>query len=97
MLVRLFQGLCKMSPTSLKVTFRQLELGSQLSLAQCLIMEYRLAVRHLERSDFKEGVRALLIDKDQNPKWQPTQLADVTEEHVQWFFRKLPDTEELKL
>ncbi|XP_017141254.1 3-hydroxyisobutyryl-CoA hydrolase, mitochondrial isoform X2 [Drosophila miranda] len=90
--------LCKMSPTSMKVTYRQLELGSQLSLTQCLIMEYRLAVRHLEdRSDFKEGVRALLIDKDQQPKWQPAQLSDVTEEHVQWFFRKLPDTEELKL
>ncbi|XP_017054900.1 3-hydroxyisobutyryl-CoA hydrolase, mitochondrial isoform X2 [Drosophila ficusphila] len=91
------ETLCKVSPTSMKVTFRQLELGSQLSLAQCLIMEYRLAVRHLERSDFKEGVRALLIDKDQKPQWHPTKLADVTEEHVQWFFRKLPDTEELKL
>ncbi|EDW80905.2 uncharacterized protein Dwil_GK11777 [Drosophila willistoni] len=91
------ETLCKMSPTSMKVTYRQLELGSQLSLAQCLIMEYRLAVRHLERSDFKEGVRALLIDKDQQPKWQPSTLADVSEEHVQWFFRKLPDTEELKL
>ncbi|XP_032596681.1 3-hydroxyisobutyryl-CoA hydrolase, mitochondrial isoform X2 [Drosophila grimshawi] len=90
--------LCKVSPTSLKVTYRQLELGSQLSLAQCLIMEYRLAVRHLEpRADFKEGVRALLIDKDQQPKWQPATLAEVTEEHLQWFFRKLPDTEELKL
>ncbi|XP_023164235.2 3-hydroxyisobutyryl-CoA hydrolase, mitochondrial isoform X2 [Drosophila hydei] len=90
--------LCKVSPTSLKVTFRQLELGSQLSLAQCLIMEYRLAVRHLEpRADFKEGVRALLIDKDQKPKWQPSTLAEVTEDHLQWFFKKLPDTEELKL
>ncbi|EDW59070.2 3-hydroxyisobutyryl-CoA hydrolase, mitochondrial isoform X1 [Drosophila virilis] len=89
--------LCKVSPTSLKVTFRQLELGAQMSLAQCLIMEYRLAVRHLEpRADFKEGVRALLIDKDQKPKWQPATLAEVTEEHLQWFFNKLPDTEELK-
>ncbi|KAH8383129.1 hypothetical protein KR009_007038, partial [Drosophila setifemur] len=91
------ETLSKVSPTSMKVTFRQLELGSQLSLAQCLIMEYRLAVRHLERSDFQEGVRALLIDKDQKPKWQPAQLGEVSEEHVQWFFRKLPDTEELKL
>ncbi|XP_017967946.1 3-hydroxyisobutyryl-CoA hydrolase, mitochondrial isoform X1 [Drosophila navojoa] len=90
--------LSKVSPTSLKVTFRQLELGAQLSLAQCLIMEYRLAVRHLEpRADFKEGVRALLIDKDQKPKWQPATLSEVTEEHLDWFFKKLPDTEELKL
>lgn len=92
------QILCTVSPTSLKITFRQLELGSQLSLAQCLIMEYRLAVRHLEpTSDFKEGVRALLIDKDQSPKWNPSTLAEVTEEHIQPFFSKLPDTEELKL
>lgn len=61
-------------------------------------MEYRLAVRHLEPNrDFKEGVRALLIDKDQNPKWNPSTLAEVTEEYIQSFFSKLPDTEELKL
>jgi len=89
--------LLKMSPTSLKVTFRELELGSQLSLPQCLNMEYRIVVRHLENSDFKEGVRALLIDKDQKPKWQPPTLEEVTEERVQSFFAKLPDTEELKL
>lgn len=86
-----------MSPTSLKVTFRQLELGSQLSLQQCLNMEYRIVLRHLENSDFKEGVRALLIDKDQKPKWRPPTLEEVTEERVQSFFAKLPDTEELKL
>ncbi|XP_073817555.1 3-hydroxyisobutyryl-CoA hydrolase isoform X1 [Musca autumnalis] len=91
------QTMSKMSPTSLKVTFRQLELGSKLSLPQCLNMEYRMVVRHLENSDFKEGVRALLIDKDQKPKWNPTTLEAVTEERVQSFFDKLPDTEELKL
>ncbi|XP_005181164.2 3-hydroxyisobutyryl-CoA hydrolase, mitochondrial isoform X1 [Musca domestica] len=91
------QTMSKMSPTSLKVTFRQLELGSKLSLPQCLNMEYRMVVRHLENSDFKEGVRALLIDKDQKPNWNPTTLEAVTEERVQSFFAKLPDTEELKL
>ncbi|XP_037815643.1 3-hydroxyisobutyryl-CoA hydrolase, mitochondrial isoform X1 [Lucilia sericata] len=89
--------LLKMSPTSLKVTFRQLELGAKLSLPQCLNMEYRIVVRHLENSDFKEGVRALLIDKDQKPQWNPKTLEAVTEERVQSFFAKLPDTEELKL
>lgn len=87
----------KMSPTSLKVTLRQLELGSKMSLAQCLNMEYRIVIRHLENSDFKEGVRALLVDKDQKPKWQPDNLKAVTEERVQSFFAKLPETEELKL
>lgn len=92
-----FQTMSKMSPTSLKVTHRQLELGSKMSLPQCLNMEYRMVVRHLENSDFKEGVRALLIDKDQKPQWNPNNLESVTEERVQSFFAKLPDTEELKL
>lgn len=87
----------KVSPLSLKVTFRELELGSKLLLPQCLKMEYRMVVRHLEDSDFKEGVRALLIDKDQKPKWNPSTLEAVTEERVNSFFQKLPDTEELKL
>lgn len=86
-----------MSPTSLKVTLRELECGAKMSLAQCLNMEYRMVVRHLENSDFKEGVRALLIDKDQKPKWNPDQLCAVSEERVQSFFAKLPEIEELKL
>lgn len=86
-----------MSPLSLKVTFRQLTNGSKLSLNECLKMEYRMAVRHLENSDFKEGVRALLIDKDNQPKWNPPKLTEVTNEKVQSYFEKLSDTEELKL
>ncbi|XP_020713619.1 3-hydroxyisobutyryl-CoA hydrolase, mitochondrial isoform X1 [Ceratitis capitata] len=91
------ETLNKVSPLSLKVTFRQLNLGSQLLLPQCLKMEYRMVVRHLEDSDFKEGVRALLIDKDQKPKWNPPTLESVTQERVDSFFQKLPDTEELKV
>lgn len=87
----------KMSPLALKVTHRQLEHGANLSLTQCLIMEYRMVVRHLEDSDFKEGVRALLIDKDQKAKWNPSSIEAVTSERVAKFFAKLPDTEELKL
>ncbi|XP_055905541.1 3-hydroxyisobutyryl-CoA hydrolase, mitochondrial [Eupeodes corollae] len=87
----------KMSPLALKVTHRQLKHGANLSLTQCLIMEYRMVVRHLEDSDFKEGVRALLIDKDQKPKWNPSTIEAVTPERVAKFFAKLPDTEELKL
>ncbi|KAL9891353.1 3-hydroxyisobutyryl-CoA hydrolase isoform 1-T1 [Glossina fuscipes fuscipes] len=91
------ETLSKMSPTSLKVTHRQLELGAKLSLPRCLNMEYRIVLRHLQDSDFKEGVRAMLIDKDQKPKWQPNTLEAVTEEHVQSYFARLSDMEELKL
>uniref|UniRef100_A0A1A9ZYR0 3-hydroxyisobutyryl-CoA hydrolase, mitochondrial n=1 Tax=Glossina pallidipes TaxID=7398 RepID=A0A1A9ZYR0_GLOPL len=91
------EALSKISPTSLKVTHRQLELGAELSLPRCLDMEYRIVLRHLQNSDFKEGVRAMLIDKDQKPKWRPNTLEAVTEKRVQSFFARLSDMEELKL
>jgi enoyl-CoA hydratase/carnithine racemase len=65
------------SPTSLKLVFRQLRQARQLTLDQCLAMELRLALRVLEAHDFREGVRAALVDKDRNPKWQPSALAAV--------------------
>lgn len=88
--------LSKMSPTSLKVTKRQLDYGAEMDLKECLRMEYRLAVHHAEKSDFKEGVRALLIDKDQNPNWNPRTIEEVTYAHVDEFFERLPENEELK-
>jgi enoyl-CoA hydratase len=65
------------SPTSLKLVFRQLREARQLTLDQCLAMELRLALRALEGHDFREGVRAALVDKDRNPRWQPSSLAAV--------------------
>lgn len=46
---------------------------------------------------FSLGVRALLIDKDQNPKWNPRTVEEVTDERVQWFFNPLPAKDELIL
>jgi len=65
------------SPTSLKLVFRQLRRARELTLEQCLAMELRLALRVLEAHDFREGVRAALVDKDRDPKWQPSSLAAV--------------------
>lgn len=65
------------SPTALKLVFRQLRQAENLSLCQCLAMELRLALRVLKTHDFREGVRAALIDKDRQPKWQPSALAGV--------------------
>ena len=86
------------SPTSVKITFEQLSRGKQLStLKECLQMEYRLACRCCEDSDFYEGIRALLIDKDKNPQWQPSSIAEVTESIVERYFSQLPSGRELKL
>ncbi|CAI5445536.1 unnamed protein product [Caenorhabditis angaria] len=74
------QTLNKMSPTSLKITHRQISEGARLSYSKIFTMEYRLTQRFLEDPDFHEGCRAILIDKDRNPKWNPAKLADVTEE-----------------
>ncbi|CAG7836885.1 unnamed protein product [Allacma fusca] len=89
--------LSKMSPTSLKTTFKLLVEGADLDLQQCLKMEYRLSQRCCETHDFIEGVRALLVDKDQKPQWDPRTLADVTDSYVNTFFAPLPADRELKL
>ena len=58
-------------------------------------MEYRLVRRCCEDHDFYEGVRALLRDKDNSPKWQPASLEEVTDAMVERYFSKLPDEDEL--
>uniref|UniRef100_A0A8C5KW20 3-hydroxyisobutyryl-CoA hydrolase n=1 Tax=Jaculus jaculus TaxID=51337 RepID=A0A8C5KW20_JACJA len=79
----------KMSPTSLKITLRQLKEGSSKTLQEVLTMEYRLSQACMEGHDFHEGVRAVLIDKDQNPKWKPANLAEVTDEDLNRYFKSL--------
>jgi enoyl-CoA hydratase len=79
------------SPTSLKLVFRQLRAGALLNLEQCLAMEFRLALRALQGHDFREGVRAALVDKDRTPHWHPSSLAGVGDLDV--FFAPLGEEE----
>ncbi|XP_023023909.2 3-hydroxyisobutyryl-CoA hydrolase isoform X1 [Leptinotarsa decemlineata] len=81
----------KMSPTSLKVTLRQLEEGSKINLDDCLDLEYTICVNFVKNKDFAEGVRALLIDKDQNPKWDPPAITKVSDDFVNSHFEKEQD------
>lgn len=76
------ETLAWMSPTSLKMTFRQLQLGGALSLKDVLIMEYRLSQACMRGHDFYEGVRAVLVDKDQSPRWNPSSLDQVSEQDL---------------
>ncbi|KAM6268455.1 3-hydroxyisobutyryl-CoA hydrolase, mitochondrial isoform 3-T3 [Porphyrio hochstetteri] len=79
----------KMSPTSLKLTLRQLREGASMSLQDVLTMEYRLSQACMRGHDFYEGVRAVLIDKDQSPRWKPAALEDVSDEFVDDCFKPL--------
>jgi enoyl-CoA hydratase len=81
--------LARMSPLSLALTDRHIRSARGLDLRQTLIQDYRLAVRCLEASDFHEGVRAALIDKDRKPRWSPQSLPDVTEAMVDGYFAPL--------
>ncbi|XP_033877790.3 3-hydroxyisobutyryl-CoA hydrolase, mitochondrial [Acipenser ruthenus] len=90
------ETLKKMSPTSLKITFRQLQNGASMSLQEVLVMEYRLSQACMRGHDFYEGVRAVLIDRDQSPKWKPGVVEEVTEDLVDGCFKSL-GSNDLKL
>ena len=79
---------CK-SPTSLKLAARQLRAVGGLSVDEVLKIDYRLACRSVDGHDYFEGVRALLIDKDQKPRWDPARLEDVSEARIDAYFTPL--------
>jgi enoyl-CoA hydratase len=81
------------SPTSLKVTLRLLRLArGARCLEECLEREYRAVLRATEvGQDFKEGIRAAVIDKDRNPKWQPAELEAVTQADVDTYLSYQPE------
>uniref|UniRef100_A0A668AGE5 3-hydroxyisobutyryl-CoA hydrolase n=1 Tax=Myripristis murdjan TaxID=586833 RepID=A0A668AGE5_9TELE len=83
------ETLSKMSPISLKITYKQLQAGASLSLQDVLVMEYRLSQACMRGCDFYEGVRALLIDKDQSPKWNPSSLEEISDQSVEECFSSL--------
>ncbi|XP_039269885.2 3-hydroxyisobutyryl-CoA hydrolase, mitochondrial-like [Styela clava] len=91
------ETLRKMSPTSMKVTLRQLTAGADLDLPECLIMESRIARGCLRNHDFYEGVRAVLVDRDHSPKWQPDTLEGVTDDIVEDHFSLIEGDTDLEL
>jgi enoyl-CoA hydratase len=81
------------SPTSLKITLRQLLVGRDYDLEAALALEYRLTQHIMAGHDFYEGVRAMLIDKDQQPRWQPATLDGVSDAMVDAYFAPIGDRE----
>jgi enoyl-CoA hydratase len=77
------------SPTSLKIVLEQIRRGSTLDFAQCMRTEFRIVSRVVQEHDLYEGIRAVIIDKDQAPRWQPPTLAAVSAAEVERHFAPL--------
>ena len=85
------------SPQTCKVALRQLSESLKLSdFAENMAMEYRIASRVIVRPDFAEGVRAVIVDKDNAPQWDPATAEAVTEELIDAIFAALPAQDEWK-
>ncbi|MCA3739361.1 enoyl-CoA hydratase/isomerase family protein [Phenylobacterium sp.] len=83
------------SPQTLKVAFRQLALGlAAPDFAANMAMEYRIGARVVQRHDFLEGVRAVIVDKDNAPRWDPATLEGVGEDLLDAIFAPLPADQE---
>lgn len=83
--------LSQMSPLSLGVVFEQIKRGARMNLKDVFEMEYKISQGFMRHTEFFEGVRALLIDKDKAPKWKHASVAEVTQQEINWFFEQ-PDT-----
>ena len=83
------------SPQTMKVAFRQLRLGAAAAtFADNMRMEYRIGARVVQRHDFLEGVRAVIVEKDSAPRWAPPTLEGVSEAMLDGIFAPLPSAEE---
>jgi enoyl-CoA hydratase len=78
------------SPRGMVVTLKLLRLGRRSSsLEECLVREYRAALEVFRSDDFREGVRAAVIDKDRSPRWSPSRVEDVTPEMLAPYFAEI--------
>lgn len=84
------------SPRTVKVALRQVREGRQFQMFEDNMRnEYRIAWRQVRSSDFLEGVRAIIVDKDHDPKWTPNTLAAVSDDIIDAVFAPLPEGREL--
>ncbi len=92
---RQLEILATKSPQTMKVAFRQLQLGAKArTFTENMVTEYRIGARVVQRHDFLEGVRAVIVEKDNTPKWNPSRLDDVDNALLEGIFAPLPPAEE---
>jgi enoyl-CoA hydratase len=77
------------SPIALKIALAQVRRGRDLAFERCMATEFRIVSRVIHGHDFYEGVRAVIVDKDNTPKWQPASLAAVSDAEVERHFAPL--------
>ena len=81
------------SPLSLKLALAQVRRGKDWDFDTCMRMEFRIVSRIIHGHDFYEGVRAVIVDKDNQPRWRPATLADVGEPEIECHFAPLGPAE----
>ncbi|KAJ0238843.1 hypothetical protein HA466_0233910 [Hirschfeldia incana] len=90
------RALKKASPASLKISLRSIREGRFQGVGQCLIREYRMVCHVMKgelSKDLVEGCRAVVIDKDRKPKWEPRRLEQVTDNMVDQYFKRMDEEE----
>ncbi|KAG8662630.1 3-hydroxyisobutyryl-CoA hydrolase-like protein 5 [Manihot esculenta] len=96
----ILKGLKRSSPTGLQITLRSIREGRKQTLAECLKKEFRLTMNILRTvisADVYEGIRALTIDKDNAPKWDPPTLDEVDDQKVDLVFQPFEEDLELQI
>ncbi|XP_057474246.1 3-hydroxyisobutyryl-CoA hydrolase-like protein 5 isoform X2 [Actinidia eriantha] len=94
------KGLKRSSPTGLKITLRSIREGRKQKLSECLKKEFRLTMNILRTTisgDVYEGIRALTIDKDNAPKWDPLTLDEATDDKIEMVFEPFEEHLELQI
>lgn len=78
--------LTAMSPLSLAIVFEQIKRGSKIDVKEVFEMEYKISQAFTNHTEFFEGIRALLVEKDRKPQWKHKSVYEVTKQEVDFFF-----------
>lgn len=81
--------LCRASILSIYITYTQFELTKNHSKSECFSSELNLSLRCSQYTEFSEGVRAQLVDKDKKPQWAFKKIDEIKPELISWFFTKV--------